>query len=240
MLQDNLIYIVIIALIGSISLGINYYISQREFNTIRRNDRLTWLRKQTFHTLDAIATLKAAGCKPEILERLNQHAMLQIEEISLLAPDSDLMTQVNNQKETADRTAPGQGDFNSDKQLKRFQIYIKFTEKLLGQMLKKGKLSPLLAENYGQELYWLNISIVTDAHIYQAQRLLKQNEKLLALSHLKHAKAVIVRAMVPQQKKQPKLDLIQPQINAIQPRKVTSGGALEDSLDNFYSSDKLL
>lgn len=233
MLQDNLIYIVIIALIGAIALGISHFISQREHNAIVKNDRLNWLRKQSFYTLDAIATLKAAGCKPEILEKLNQHAMLQIEEISILAPDSDLMTQVNNQKETADRTAAGQGVFNSDKDLKRFQIYINFTEKLLGKMLKKGKLSPVLAENYGQELYWLNISIVADAHIYQAKQLLLQDDKLLALSHLKHAKAVIVRAMVPQQKKQPKLDLIQPQINAIQPRKNNHGGALEESLDDF-------
>ncbi len=233
MLQDNLIYIVIIALIGAIALGISHFISQREHNAVVKNDRLNWLRKQSFYTLDAIATLKAAGCKQEILEKLNQHAMLQIEEISMLAPDSDLMTQVNNQKETADRTAPGQGVFNSDKDLKRFKIYINFTEKLLGQMLKKGKLTPLLAENYSQELYWLNISIVADAHIHQGQQLLSQDEKLLALSHLKHAKAVIVRAMVPQAKKQPKLDLIQPQINAIQPRKTNQGGALEDSLDNF-------
>ena len=233
MLQDNLIYIVIIALIGAIALGISHFISQREHNTTVKNDRLNWLRKQSFYTLDAIATLKAAGCKPEILEKLNQHAMLQIEEISMLAPDSDLMTQVNNQKETADRTAPGQGVFNSDKDLKRFQIYINFTEKLFRHMLKKGKLAPLLAENYGQELYWLNISIVADAHIHQAEQLLSQDEKLLALLHLKHAKAVIVRAMVPQSKKQPKLDLIQPKIIAIQPRKVNQGGALEESLDNF-------
>ncbi|WP_028470946.1 hypothetical protein [Neptunomonas japonica] len=233
MLQDNLIYIVIIAVIGAIALTINYFISQREYNTSAKHERLDWLRKQTFNTLDAIATLKAAGCKPEILEKLNNHAMVQIEEISQLAPDSDLMTQVNNQKETADRTAPGQGVFHSDKDLKRFQIYINFTEKLLNQMLKKGKLSPLLAENYGQELYWLNISIVADAHIHQAQQFIGQDEKPLALSHLKHAKAVIVRAMVPQQKKQPKLDLIQPQIIAIQPRKTKHSGALEDSIDNF-------
>jgi hypothetical protein len=233
MLQGNLIYIVIIAVIGAIALGVNYFISQREHNSSVKHERLDWLRKQTFYTLDAIATLKAAGCKPEILDKLNNHAMVQIEEISQLAPDSDLMTQVNNQKETADRTAPGQGAFHSDKELKRFQIYINFTEKLLSQMLKKGKISPLLAENYGKELYWLNISIVADAHIHQAQQLLIQDEKLTALSHLKHAKAVIVRAMVPQQKKQPKLDIIQPQINAIQPRKASHGGALEDSIDNF-------
>ncbi|SFG61511.1 DNA topoisomerase I [Neptunomonas qingdaonensis] len=233
MLQDNLIYIVIIALIGAIALGISHFISQREHNAIVKSERLTWLRKQAFYTLDAIATLKAAGCKPEILEKLNQHAMLQIEEISMLAPDSDLMTEVNNQKETADRTPPGQGVFNSDKDLKRFKIYVNFTEKLLAEMLKKGKLSTILAENYAQELYWLNISIVADAHMHQAQQFLTQDEKLLALSHMKHAKAVIVRAMVPQQKKQPKLDLIQPQINAIQPRKVNQGGALADSLDNF-------
>lgn len=233
MSQENLIYILIIALIGAFALVINYFISQREYNATAKNDRLTWLRKQTLNTLDAITTLKAAGCKPEILDKLNQHAMLQIEEISTLAPDSDLMTQVNNQKETADRTLSGEGTFNSDKDLKRLQIYIKFAEKLLTEMIRKGKLSPLLAQNFGQELYWLNISTVADANVNQANQFLVQNEKLLALSHLKHAKAVIVRAMVPQQKKQPKLDLIQPQIDAIQPKKVFNGGALSDSLDNF-------
>jgi hypothetical protein len=233
MSQDNLIYIVIIALIGAIALGINYFISQREHNTSVKSARLTWLRNQTFYTLDTIATLKAAGCKPEILDKLNQHAMILIEEISTLAPDSDLMTQVNNQKETADRTVPGQGVFSSDKDLKRFQIYINFTEKLLSQMVKKNKLSPQLAKNYGEELYWLNISVVAEAHIHQAHSFLHSDEKLTALSHLKHAKAVIVRAMVSQQKKQPVLDRIQPQIDDIQPRKVSHGGALADSLDNF-------
>ncbi len=233
MLQDNLIYIAIIALVGAAALFINYFITRQEHNTSMKNSRLGWLQTRTLHTLDAITALRSAGCKPDILEKLNQHAMVLIEEISLLAPDSDLMTQVNNQKETADRTAPGTAQFTSDKELKRFQIYINFTEKLLAEMLKKGKLSQALARNYGQELYWLNLTVVAEAHINQGQRHLNENDPLTALSHFKHAKAVIVRAMVPQIKKQPLLDRIQPMIEEIQPNKTANAGTLADSLDNF-------
>ena len=233
MLQDNLIYIVLIALVGAIAITVSYFISRKEHNFYVKSHRLEWLKSQTAYTLDAITTLKAAGCRADLIERMNQHALGLIEEISRLAPDSDLMTQVNNQKETADRTPSGQGQFTNDKDLKRFQIYVNYTEKLMTQWIKKGKMSPTLAKNIGKDLYWLNISVVAEAHINQANILIQQEDKLTALSHLKHAKAVVVRAMVPQNKKQPILDRIQPQIEIIQPRKVVQGGALEDSIDSF-------
>lgn len=233
MLKENLIYIVIIALIGAIALTISYIITRREQKAQAKSDRLTWLRKQAIHILDGITTLKSAGASAGLLEKLNKQAMVYIEEISLLAPDSDLMTQVNNQKEAAERTPAGQGLFRSDKDLKRLQIYIRFTEKLLTEQVKKGKLTGTLAKSYGQELYWLNIRVVAEAHENQALQLIADGDKLTALSHLKHAKAVVVRAMIPQAKKQPILERLQPQIEEIQPRKIIHAGALEESIDDF-------
>lgn len=232
-LKENLIYIVIIALIGAIALTISYIITRREQKAQAKSDRLTWLRKQAIHILDGITTLKSAGASAGLLEKLNKQAMVYIEEISLLAPDSDLMTQVNNQKEAAERTPAGQGLFRSDKDLKRLQIYIRFTEKLLTEQVKKGKLTGTLAKSYGQELYWLNIRVVAEAHENQALQLIADGDKLTALSHLKHAKAVVVRAMIPQAKKQPILERLQPQIEEIQPRKIIHAGALEESIDDF-------
>ena len=233
MQQESVLYLIIIAAIGLAALGLNHIISRREHAAEVKQERLKDLRTQTFHILDTITALKAAGCKNDILDRLNQHAMVLIEEVSMLAPDSDLMTQVNNQKETADRTIPSHTQFTSDKELKKFQIYVNYTEKLLKKMLAKGKISPIQARNYGQELYWLNISVVADAHIMQAKMLLESGDKLIALSHLKHAKAVVVRAMVAQHLKQPKLNEIQPLIKELEPKRSSYGGTLEDSISDI-------
>jgi len=233
MQQESVIYICIIAAVGLAALGLNHFISRREHAAEVKLRRLKELRTQTFYILDTITSLKAAGCKNDILDRLNQHAMVLIEEISLLAPDSDLMTQVNSQKETADRAMPNHANFTSDKELKKFQIYVNYTEKLLKKMLNQGKISPIQARNYGQELYWLNISVVSDAHIAQAKMILESGDKLIALSHLKHAKAVIVRSMVAQHLKQPKLNEIQPLIKELEPKRSSYGGTLEDSISEL-------
>lgn len=230
---ESLLYIAIIALVGSAALFTNYFIARKEHQGALRSARLQWLQTQTVHVLDTISILRSAGCKTDIVERLNQHALLLIEEISLLAPDSDLMAQVNNQKESVERTAPDQARFSNDRDLKKLQIYINYTEKLLSAMVTKGELSAPLAKNYGKELYWLNIRTVADAHVQQGQRHLANDDKLTALSHFKHAKAVVVRAMVAQAQKQTMIDQIQPLIDAIQPKKAPQKGTLEDSLDSY-------
>lgn len=233
MSEENLIYLLIIALIGSIAVSVSYFITRRETNARNVSNRLQWLGKQTLHCLEAISMLKAAGCMPELLDRLNHHALRYIEEISTLAPDSDLMTQVNAQKETADRMTQGQRGFTSDRDLKRFQIYVNYTENLLKDMVEKNELPYALGSSYAKELYWLNIRVVANAHVSQANQLLTENDKLTALSHYKHAKAVLVRAMVPPKQKQPLIDEIQPRILELEPKKIYRGGALEDSLDNY-------
>ena len=38
---------------------------------------------------------------------------------------------------------------------------------------RKGRLTPQLARAYQQELYWLNVTMVTQAHVTQAAQLLR-------------------------------------------------------------------
>jgi DNA topoisomerase IA len=143
---------------------------------------------------------------------------------TVASPDTDLRLQVSK--------AAGKAKFSNDKDLKRFQIYINYTEKLLKKMLDQNKISPSQAKGYGQELYWLSILVVAEAHIQQAHQLLNNGERLMAYSHLKHAKAVLVRSMVSQTKKQPKLDEIQPLIKELEPKKTVYEGTLGDKVSD--------
>ncbi|MBA4501921.1 DNA topoisomerase I [Marinobacterium marinum] len=235
MLGDNLYLVILLAGVGILALVVNYILTTREQQSEARRERLNWLQTQAEHTLSALAILKETGCRQDIVDKLNQHAMALIEEISLLAPDSELMTQVGDLKETSDRSRPDRTRFNSDRAVKRAQIYINFAEKLIIQMAKAGKMTGQLARTYQQELYWLNVSLVADAHQHQATRLMDMGDKHTALSHLKHAKAVLVRAGVPQRQKQPKLDELQVSIDRIQPKRDWGAGALADSLDDYLN-----
>ncbi|MBR9828572.1 MAG: DNA topoisomerase I [Oceanospirillales bacterium] len=235
MLGDNLYLVIMIAGVGILALVVNYVVTSREQESEARKERLSWLKTQAEHTLNALSVLKESGCRQDIIDKLNQHAMALIEEISLLAPDSELMTQISELKETSDRTKVDKSRFNSDRAVKRAQIYINFAEKLIVQMAKAGKMTGQLARTYQQELYWLNVSLVADAHQHQANRLSEMGDKHTALTHLKHAKAVLVRATAPQRQKQPKLDEIQASIERIQPKRNFGSGALAESLDDYLN-----
>ncbi|MET4160412.1 MAG: DNA topoisomerase I [Marinobacterium sp.] len=235
MLGDNLYLVILIAGVGILALAINYVVTTREQQTEARRERLSWLQTQAEHTLHALAILKESGCRQDIIDKLNQHAMALIEEISLLAPDSELMSEISKLKESSDRSKPDKSRFNSDRAVKRAQIYINFAEKLIVQMAQAGKMTGQLARTYQTELYWLNVSLVADAHQYQASRLIESGDKLAALSHLKHAKAVLVRATAPQRQKQPRLDELQAEIDRIQPKRNWGAGALAESLDDYLN-----
>ncbi|WP_432698651.1 DNA topoisomerase I [Marinobacterium sp. YM272] len=235
MLSDNLLYVVLIGLVGIAALAANYVITSREAQNKFRADRLKWLKEQSEHTLHALGVLKEIGCRPDIVDKLNQHAMSLIEEISALAPDSDLMEEIARNKESTDRIKKRPQGFESDRAVRRAQIYLNFAEKLLLEMGKKGRLTPQLAQAYQQELYWLNVSMVTEAHITQAERLLKNGEKHGALAHYKHGKAVLVRATIPQQQKQPLQQRLQAEIDKLQPKRDFGAGALADSLDDYLN-----
>jgi len=239
MLGDNLYLVILIAGVGILALAINHVLTSREQRAEARRERLSWLQTQAEHTLHALAILREAGCRQDIIDKLNQHAMALIEEISLLAPDSELMNEISQLKERSDRSRPDKSGFNSDRAIKRAQIYINFAEKLILQMAKGGKMTAQLARTYQAELYWLNVSLVADAHRQQASRLLESGDKLAALSHLKHAKAVLVRATVPQPQKQPHLDSLQAEIDRIQPRRNWDSSALAESLDDYLNEERL-
>lgn len=235
MLSDNLLYVALIALVGIAALTANYVITTREAQSKFRADRLKWLKQQSEHTLTALSVLKEVGCRPDIIEKLNQHAMSLIEEISALAPDSELMAEIIRSKESTDRVQKRVGGLDNDRAVRRAQIYLNFAEKLLLEMGKKGRLTPQLAQAYQQELYWLNVSMVTEAHINQAERLQKNEQQHGALAHYKHAKAVLVRATVPQQQKQALQQRLQQEIDKLQPRRDYGAGALADSLDDYLN-----
>ncbi|MFT5707981.1 MAG: hypothetical protein ACI9ES_002283 [Oceanospirillaceae bacterium] len=234
MLIENIAYIVAIIFVGVLAISLNYYITNRELDTTNRQERLTWLNEQAIRTLEAIKSLKTAGCKPEIIEKLNQHVTLQIEEISTLAPDSEIMNQINQKKEITNNTLASTSHLNNDRELKRIQIYITYTERLVKQMVKKNTINTKLGKSYMSELYWLNIRNVVDAHRTQADRVLENNDTLTALSHLKHAKAIIFRAQVSQAMKQERLDDIQMKIVKLEPLKTAYPDPADDNDDDFY------
>ncbi|MCJ8338581.1 MAG: hypothetical protein MJK10_08935 [Pseudomonadales bacterium] len=235
MLIENVVYIIAIVCIGVMAIALNYFITNRERDSSNKYERLNWLNEQATRTLEAMKALKESNCKPEIIDRLNQHVTLQIEEISTLAPDSDIMNRINQKKEVTDNTMNSARHLSNDRELKRIQIYITYTERLIRQMVRNRSINMKLGKSYMSELYWLNIRNVVDAHRTQADRVMENDDKLTALSHLKHAKAVIFRAQVSQALKQDRLTDIQKKIDLIEPKKASYLSADdEDDLNNFY------
>ncbi len=236
MLVENITYIIIIICVGVLAISLNYFITNRELDKSNKEERLTWLNEQATRTIEAMKSLKEAECKPEIIEMLNQHVSLQIEEISTLAPDSDIMNNINQKKELTDNTQASKNHLSNDRELKRIQIYITYTDRLIRQMVKNRSINIKLGKSYINELYWLNIRNVVDAHRTQAQRVMDNNDNLTALSHLKHAKAIIFRAQVTHSMKKERLDDIQRLIFEIEPQKQISNNFNDedDSTNNFY------
>ena len=187
MLIENVVYIIAIVCIGVMAIALNYFITNRERDSSNKYERLNWLNEQATRTLEAMKALKESNCKPEIIDRLNQHVTLQIEEISTLAPDSDIMNRINQKKEVTDNTMNSARHLSNDRELKRIQIYITYTERLIRQMVRNRSINMKLGKSYMSELYWLNIRNVVDAHRTQADRVMENDDKLTALSHLKHA-----------------------------------------------------
>lgn len=211
MLNANLIYLVIAALVLFAALGVNALIDYRNQLTRQRRERLDWLSKQSSHTLNALAILKQTGCKAEIIEKIDQHAMSLIEEMIALSPKLDMPVPDS----TAGAPAPQPAALNSDRAIRKAQIYIGFAEKLIMELGRGGRITMQLAHAYKQELYWLNVTVVADGHINQAKLLESNGRTLAALSHLKHAKAVMVRAMVSEELKRGRLDALQRDIDRL-------------------------
>jgi hypothetical protein len=157
--------------------------------------------------------LKQAGCRADIVEKLDQHAMSLIEEMIALSPKLNMGAPDPN--EAASAAAEPQ-QLTSDRAIKRAQIYIKFAEKLMIELANGGRITMQLAQSYKQELYWLSVTVVADGHVNQAKTLEGAGAPLPALSHLKHAKAVLVRAMVPADLKLSRLQTLETDINRLE------------------------
>ena len=84
------------------------------------------------------------------------------------------------------------------------------------ELANGGRITMQLAQSYKQELYWLSVTVVADGHINQARTLEAAGASLPALSHLKHAKACLVRAMVPADLKQARLQGLEADINRLE------------------------
>lgn len=212
MYNDNFIYVVILIAVLLAALGLNAFIDFRNDLNKKRRERLKWLSEQSSHTLNALSILKQAGCRADIVEKLDQHAMSLIEEMIALSPKLNMGAPDPN--EAASAVEPQ--SLTSDRAIKRAQIYIKFAEKLMIEMARGGRITMQLAQSYKQELYWLSVTVVADGHINQAKTLEASGASLPALSHLKHAKAVVVRAMVSADLKQSRLQALQADINRLE------------------------
>ena len=233
MLQDNLIFLFSLIAVGFIALLVNYFISTREQQQEYRGKRLKELRKQSDDALTTLAVLREANCRHEITDALSSYIIGMIEEIALLAPGSDLLQEISAQKEGADRTSPVPGSFSNDRALKRAQIHIQHAEKLCIEMAKKGKLNIARAKQFQQDLYWLHVCVFADAHIEQGDYYLDRDDKLVAMSHYKHAKAIIARTSVPQKQKQDYVDKIRELLNKARPSSAMAAGNLAASLEEL-------
>lgn len=211
MYNDNFVYVVILIAVLLAALGLNAFLDFRNDLNRKRRERLNWLSQQSSHTLNALAILKQAGCRADIIEKLDQHAMSLIEEMIALSPKLNMG--VPDPNEAAAAVTPDQ--LTSDRAIKRAQIYIKFAEKLMIELAHGGRITMQLAQSYKQELYWLSVTVVADGHLNQAKTLEAAGAILPALSHLKHAKAVLVRAMVSADLKQSRLQSMQGDINRL-------------------------
>ncbi|UTW13297.1 DNA topoisomerase I [Marinobacterium rhizophilum] len=237
MLHDNLLILIIIAVVGLLALIGSHIISQREQQARKQAARVKWLGQQAEHGINALGILRACGCKPEIIERIETQVAARLGEMAALTPDNPLLTTLNGQKQNADRATSAAAALNSDRAIKRASIYINYARELLADMAQTNSLSPALAKSYAQELHWLNVSIIATAHLSQGQKSIGLQDKPAALSHLKHAKAVLTRAMVPQQFKQERLAQIQTLLDSLEPRPQRPDGTLADNLDAYFKDN---
>ncbi|MGB0467441.1 MAG: DNA topoisomerase I [Pontibacterium sp.] len=233
MLQDNLLFVILIAIVGIVAMVVNNYISTKEQHAQAKEQRLIWLKQQCESVFLALRILREIDCNAEIIEKINVHVMAMYDEIALLAPESDLLVHITQLKEDADQALPAGHLLDSDRAVKRVQIYIGFAEKLILQMAHAGRISPALAKNYRLNLYLLKVSIVADAHLQQGHQYLADGDKNTALSHFKHAKAILLKANISHQEKMNRLEKVNHEIYNIQPKRNKSQGTLADSIDRL-------
>ena len=75
--------------------------------------------------------------------------------------------------------------------------------------------------------------MVADAHLVQGNKFKANSDLMTAVSHYRHAKALLVKANIPMQKKKTLLEQVDVLIEEIQPKKPRSHGSLAESLDRL-------
>ncbi|MDO6563471.1 DNA topoisomerase I [Amphritea sp. 1_MG-2023] len=231
MLQDNLIFLFSLIAVGFVALLVNNFFSTREQQHEYRQKRLKELNKKSAEALESLAVLREANCRTEITDALSGFVVSMIEEISALAPESELLQDIGAQKENTDRITAVPGGFNNDRALKKAQIHIQHAEKMCIEMAQLNKLSVARAKQFQHDLYWLHVCVFADAHINQGNDYLARGDKLVAMSHYKHAKAMVARANVPQKQKQDYIEKIRDLLNRARPSSAMATGNLAASID---------
>lgn len=234
MLQDNMVYVILLAVVAVVALTANYILTIKEEQNKQKGERLKFLASQAEHIIQAVSVLREADCKSDIVEKIDEHLMALIDEIGMLAPDSPMFANLSQQKSAADNAIASDLVFSTDRALKRAQIYINFSEKLVLQMARGGKITMSLAKNYQQELYWLKVIIVVNAHIAQGNRYKQQKDELTAFTHYKHAKALLIGATLPAHNKRERMTELQALIDEVEPRRAQLDAPISDDFDKFW------
>ena len=233
MLQDNLMFVILIAIVGVGALTVNYIITSKELHSEAVESRLAWLKQQCELIFTALKVLKEIGTNPELTERINNHVMAMYDEVSMLAPDSELLAHLTDLREACDKALPTEDAVISDKAVKTAQVYLAFAEKLVIQLAKGGRLNVELAKSFRKDIHFQKIAIVVDAHLVQAKSHLEQDDKITALTHFKHAKAILMKANAPRAWKASRLDKTNAAIEALQPKRAAPSTRLVDSIDRM-------
>ncbi|MGB0733028.1 MAG: DNA topoisomerase I, partial [Pontibacterium sp.] len=232
-LEDNILFIILIAILAVCALALNHYISQKEMREQARKSRLDWLGKQIDNVFETVKVLREIDCNPAISDRILQHALAMYEEIEMLAPESDLFARVTELRTVAEQALPTDNVLDSDRSIKRAQIYIGVAEKIIFALTKRGKLTPALAKSFIRDLYFLKVTVVSDAHIYQGRNMQDAGDEHSALSHYKHAKAILLKASIATAERKERLEKVNALITSIRPDKPRPRGTLADSIDRL-------
>lgn len=217
--SNTLLLIICLLLILVTTLGVNYFFHQKEQERLRRRQLAKQLRREIEQTLDALLILKNRTGPAGIRELLSDYSTELIGRLRALNPKSDIMQQLQSQKEGG--LGDGGGSLNNANTIQRTQAGIRNAIKTLATLQQRGKLTPLTFGEYRHELLWLHCQVETDAYIEQAKRFAATKKTALAMSHLKHAKITVTKAVTRDPRKQEKINEINQLYDEVNPYKKT-------------------
>lgn len=213
--SNSLLLIICLLLILVTTLGVNYFFHQKEQERLRRRQLAKQLQREIQQTLDALLILKNRAGPAGIQALLRDYSTELIGRLRNLNPQSDIMQQLQSQKEGG--AADSAGSLGSASAIAQTQAGIRNAIKTLTTLQQHGKLTPLTFGEYRNELLWLHCQVETDAYIEQAKRFAALKKTALAMSHLKHAKITVTKAVTRDPRKQEKLNEIKKMYDEVNP-----------------------